>query len=104
MIISIYLMMISLPATVPVPPSLALPDSASRGGNDDGVAYTVSYKDYSLSTAIYREGALSSPPSFLCINQPGNSASFGTPLTLKSFYNAAATYKISLNRTLATAA
>ena len=58
-------------------------DSASRGGDGDGVAYTVTYKDYSLSATIYREGALPSPPSLLCMNQPGNSVDFGTPLTLK---------------------
>ena len=33
-------------------------DSASRDSDDDGVAYTVEYKDDSLSTAIYREGAI----------------------------------------------
>ena len=53
-----------------------------------------------------------------CMNQPGNSVSFGTPLTLKSFYHTTASYKITckleqnpchssigsanLNRTLAT--
>ena len=78
--------------------------SASRGGDGDGGAYTVAYKDDWLSTAIYREGALPLSPSFLCMNQPGNSVSFGTPLTLKSSYNTTASYKTSSNRTLATAA
>ena len=64
----------------------------------------VEYKGDSLSTAIYREGALPPPPSFLCMNQPGNSVSFGTPLTLKSLYNTRASYKVSLNGILATAA
>ena len=60
-------------------------DSTSRGGDGDNEAYTVAYKDDSLSTAIYREGPLYPPPSFHCMNQPGNSVIFGTPL--KSFYN-----------------
>ena len=46
----------------------------------------VAYKDDSLSTAIYREdGALPPSPPFLCMNQPGNSVSFGMP-----FWNARA--------------
>ena len=81
-------------------------DSASRGGVDDGEACTVTYKDDSLSTAIYCEGSLPPLPSFLsgCMNQPENSVSFGTPVTLKSFYNTTESYKKSLDRTLATVA
>ena len=37
---------------------------------------------------------------FPCMKQEGNSVSFGTSLTLKSFYNTTASYKISLNRAL----
>ena len=87
---------------------LVLP--ASRGGDSDGEAYTVACKDDLLSIAIYRRPSSSATffPSKLCMNQPGNSASFGTPstlpLTLKSFYNTTVSYKISLNRTHATAA
>ena len=66
-------------------------DSASRGCDGDGVAYTVAYKGDSLSTAIYRAKALflCSLP-FLCMNQPGSNVSFGTPLTPKSFFNTTA--------------
>ena len=42
--------------------------------------------------------------SFPCVKQEGNSVSFGTPLTLKSFYSTTVPYKISLNGTLATQA
>ena len=41
---------------------------------------------------------------FPCMKQEGDSVSFGTSLTLKSFYNTTASYKISLNRALATTA
>ena len=77
-------------------------DSSSKGYYCNGVAYKVTYKDSSLSTAIYCEGNLPPSHSFPCINQPGNNVSFGRPLTLKSFYNTAVSYKISWNRILAT--
>ena len=86
-------------------------DSASRGGDADGAAYRriqrrLIVKLQCQQRYIVNWGALPPPPSFLCMNQPGNRVSFGTPLTFKSFYKTTVSYKItwSLNRTFTTIA